>query len=186
MYSAEQLFVLRVDELKQILANPTERGLLAASGLLRRLITDQNCLLHQVNRKIREKVWFIVNDLTARPNPDHPAAKGAVFSQVASGIAPDPMFPQLPQRRLNLDNFLKMEVLFYSGHYLTVIDIISYVANYAGEIHKSEPDSPEDKALEAAAINIRVGDMPSVLQNFTGIAKVVIAALEPIYAKLRA
>jgi hypothetical protein len=186
VYSAEQLFIWRIDELKAILANPTERGLFAASGLLRRLITDQNCLLHQVNRKIGEKVWFIVNDLTARPNPNHPAAQGAVFSQVASGIAPDPMFPQLPQKRLNLDNFLKMEVLFYNGQCLTVIDIIRYVANHAGEIHKSEPDSPEDKALEAAALNVRVGDIPSVLQNFTGIAKVAVTALEPIYGKLRA
>jgi hypothetical protein len=186
MYSAEHLFIMRLDELKGILANPTERKLLAASGLLRLLLMENNCLLHQVNRNIRDKVWFIVTDLTARPNPNHPAAKGAVFSQVAAGIAPDPMFPQLPQKRLTLDNFLKLEVLYVDGQVATVASIIRYVANYAGAIRKTTPDTPQSKSLEQAAIRFRAGNMPSVLQNLPGIAKVTVTACEPLYAKLRA
>lgn len=185
MYSPQELFIRRIDELRQILANPSETNLFDAAPKLRQLLLDGDPLMNQANREIRDKFWFIVTALTARPNPDHPAAQGAVFSQIADGIAPNPAFPMLPQKRINRDEFLRLEVLYHEGRAATVHEVIDYVCHYAGAVHKATPDSPETKSIEAAAINFGVGGMPSVLRGLTGIIQVVITACEPLYQKLR-
>ena len=36
---------------------------------------------------------------------------------------------------------------------MTVLELIKYVANYAGAIHKGQPDTEAMKGLEEAAVN---------------------------------
>ena len=92
----------------------------------------------------------------------------------------------LPQKKLNLASFLKLEVMPFRGQVFTVYDLIKYVANYAGYVHKGEPDTPETKALEQAGLTIQLVEMPSVIQALLGISKVVLSACEPLYQKHRA
>src|SRR5271165_5035864 len=114
MYSPEHLFILRIDALRKIVENPTEENLFNAAAYLRQILLDKSALIDQANRNARLKLHFIVVDLTARPNPNHPAAAGAVFSQIS--IAPHPSLPMIPQRRMGLDDFLKREVVHHGGH----------------------------------------------------------------------
>jgi hypothetical protein len=185
MYPPEQLFIWRVDALRKIVENPTEENLFASAAFLRQLLLDGGgSLIHQANRNIRLKFDFIVVGLTARPNPNHPAAAGAVFSQIS--IAPHPNLPMVPQRKLSLDDFLKQEVVYHQGHAATVRQVIKYVANKAGAVHKENPNNQEDQSLEDAAVNFQIFGMPSVLQALKGVAEVVITACEPLYQRLRA
>jgi hypothetical protein len=132
MYSLEQLFIWRIGALKKIIENPTEENLFSASGYLRQVLLDGgDSLLFQVNRNLREEVWFIVCDIAARPNPNHPATKGAIFSMIPDGIAPNPAFPMLPPKRINLDDFLAQEVVHYKGQTAAVRRVIKYVAKCA-------------------------------------------------------
>jgi hypothetical protein len=52
MYSPEQLFVMRMDDLKAILQNPSEPNLFHAAGYLRQLLLTEP-LIHQANSKVR-------------------------------------------------------------------------------------------------------------------------------------
>ena len=136
MFPPEALFVWNINELQQILANPTPENLFAASGRLRQLLLDEQPLLHQANRNVREKISFVV---TVHPAlPDH-LNRGLVFSQVADGLSPKMAPPHLSTKALNLDNFLKEPVMEINGQKLTVRDVIKYVANYAGYVHKGTP-----------------------------------------------
>jgi hypothetical protein len=185
MYAPGQLFIWRIDALKKIIDNPTEENLFEAARFLRQILLDgANSLLFQVNRNLRLKIYFIIVGLTARPNPNHPAASGATFSQIS--IAPDPHFPMIPQKRLDLDNFLKQEVIFHKGQTATVREVIKYVANKAGAVHKQKLDTPEEQSLEDAPLAFRLLDTPSVLYALDGITKVVVTACDPLYQKLRA
>jgi len=60
MYSPEQLFVMRMDDLKAILQNPSERNLFHAAGYLRQLLLTEP-LIHQANSKVRHKFRFAIN-----------------------------------------------------------------------------------------------------------------------------
>jgi hypothetical protein len=182
MYPPEQLFIWRIDALRKIVENPTEQYLFDAAAFLRQLLLDG--LIHQANKKIGLKFHFIVVGLTARPNPNHPMAAGAVFSQIS--ISPHPSFPMIPQRRLNLQEFLKQEVVYHGGHAATVLQVIKYVANKAGGVHKEAPSNPDEQSLEDAAINFQLLGMPSVLQALKGVTEVVVTTCEPLYQRLRA
>jgi hypothetical protein len=180
MYSPEELFIRNLDALKAILGNPSEQGLFDSARLLRQLLVDENPLLHQVNRAIRLKISFHVNTLI----PDPPGLPQPVFRQVADGISPS-LVPKVSSKKVNLDTFMKSPILQIEGEWATVLDVIKYVANYAGAIHKSTPDTPMTKSLEAVGRSIEVGGVPSVLRSLLGIVDVTVRACQPLYMKLK-
>jgi hypothetical protein len=91
----------------------------------------------------------------------------------------------VPQKRINLDDFLRQEVIYYKGQTATVREVTKYVANKAGAVHKQAPETLTEMTLEDVAINVKLGNMPSVIRGLKGIAQVVVTALEPIYNKLK-
>jgi hypothetical protein len=179
MFSPEMLFIRNLDRLKTILENPSEDGLFESAGLLRALLVDESPLLHQVNRALRLKVSFLVNSVT----PDPPGLEPSIRI-IAEGISPS-LVPKTSNEVVNLDRLLKYGVLQIDGEWASVRDIIKYVANYAGAIHKSTPDTPTTKNLEAVGQSIRVGGAGSVLRSLHGIIDVVVRGSQPLYMKIK-
>jgi hypothetical protein len=179
MFSPETLFIRNLDHLKATLENPSEDGLFESAGLLRALLVDENPLLHQVNRALRLKVSFLVNTVI----PDPPGLEPSIRI-IAEGISPS-LVPKISNEAVNLDRFLKYGVLQIEGEWASVRDVIKYVANYAGAIHKSTPDTPMTKNLEAVGQSIQLGGVASVLRSLHGIIDVVVRGCQPLYMKIK-
>jgi hypothetical protein len=180
MFAPEVLFVRNIDGLRAILKEPSADRLFDSAHLLRQLLVDGNPILHQANRAARLKITFFVN----RVQPDPPGLPEPVFRQIAEGISPS-LVPKPEPQALNLDGFLRHPVLQIQGDWATVRDIIQNVANYAGAVHKSTPDTPMTKSLEAVGRAIEVGGVPSVLRSLFGIIDVAVRGCEPLYARIK-
>ena len=181
MFSPEYLFVRNIDNLKEILKNHSADGLFESSRLLRALLLDENPLLHQVNCTIKLKITFMINPT----DPDPPGTPEPTFRQRADGLSPS-LVPKGPTQTVNLDGFLKHPILLVNGQWATVRDVSQYIANYAGAVHKSTPDTPMTKSLEAVGQAIAVGGAPSVLRSMLGIIDVAIRGCQPLYITIKA
>jgi hypothetical protein len=179
MFTSEDLFIRNLDKLKAVLDQPSADGLFESAKFLRQLLVDENPLLHQVNRTLRLKVFFLVNPVI----PDPPGLE-ADFRMIAEGISPS-LVPKTSTLKVNLKDFFKCPVLQINGQWATVIDVIQYTANYAGAVHKSTPDTPLTQSLEAVGRSIEVGDVPCVLRSLHGIIDVVVRGCQPLYMKIK-
>ena len=72
MFTPEQLFTRNLDYLHYAVAHPTINSLFEASAKLRQLLTDNNNLLHQINR-VRKlnttfpmRAWMTSHPFTAK------------------------------------------------------------------------------------------------------------------------
>jgi hypothetical protein len=180
MLSPEKLFLLRIDQLRAVLKEPTATNLFDSSAKLRQLLLDEQPLIHQANRRLRTKFVFTVCEPWRLPDEFR---DGLVHFQVGDGISP--RLSPGPTKELNLDGFLKEFVLEHREHSVSVRDLIKYVAHYAGAVHKGEPDSPQTEALEHAAMTIHTFGMPSVLSSLRGVVDVVEVACDPLYRRLK-
>jgi hypothetical protein len=109
-----------------------------------------------------------------------------VFQASADGFSPSLGRPWKHSNEVNLDGLLAAQIMEIDGLMITVKDTVKYVANYAGSIHKTAPDSPETHAIETAGVNIRIGGHPSVIMALRAICDVVVRGCEPLYEALRA
>lgn len=179
MYSPEQIFVWNVDGLREATKNPTILNLFSASGKLRLLLMDEHPLIHQVNRKLRMKLRFEVITY-----PDISEFMDLPIFLHFSPISPNRAWPHTERKSLSLDHFLKCQIMQMDGKRLTVGDVIKYVANYAGAVHKGPPDTPETQALETAS-GLLLAEFPMVLYAMRDIAEVGLTGCIPLYLRLR-
>ena len=81
--------------------------------------------------------------------------------------------------------FFKHAVAIINGDPVTTKDVVQYVANYGGAVHKSTPDTPMTKALEHIAKTLQFGGSPSVLCSLRGISDVSVGACSPLYSVIK-
>jgi hypothetical protein len=180
MFSPEDLFIRNLDRLKAVLKQPSADGLLESAALLRQLLLDENPLLHQVNREVRIKISFLVNR-----SPAYPPGLEPDIEIIADGIAPSLARIPSPQE-VNLDGLFRQTVLKINGQSATIRDVVQYVANYAGAVHKSTPDTPLTKSLEAVGQSLQLLGAPSVLTSLRGIIDIVVRGCQPLYIAIKA
>jgi hypothetical protein len=160
MFAPEELFVRAVDYLRLAAEQPTPNNLLEAAAKLRQLFADANPLVHQANRSHCLKLTFFVVPV------DQPRGSAA--------------------RALTLDQFLSSPIAYVEGRWFSVIDHIRYLANYAGAIHKSQPDSPESTTLECLGKSVQIGGAPSTLYAIKSVCNIAIAGCQPLYEAITA
>jgi hypothetical protein len=180
MYAPEQHFLWAIDDLREFVSNPSPKNLIAAAAKVRHLLTDGPPLLHQVNQTIRMKVWFEI--VPHRPLPPEIAAMGVSFHHQA--MSPIGMPEHFARKKMSLDNFLAHTAANLKGRPTSTLDVIKYVANYGGGIHKAPPDTETTRNLEEAA-KLVLSETPSVLHMVKDIAQVVIVAYTPLYLRIR-
>jgi hypothetical protein len=166
-------------EYKAIVETPSADGLFESARLLRQLLLDEDPLLHQANRTVRLKITFLVNSMI----PDPPGLEPD-FRMIADGISPS-LVPKIATETVNLDAFFRVPILQIDGQWATIRDVVQYVANFAGAVHRSTPNTPMTKSLESVGRSIEVGGAPSVLRSLLGIVDVAIRGCEPLYIKIK-
>ncbi len=163
--------------------NPTPRNLLDASGFLRRVLTDSaGPSLHKVarGRDFKPRFRILDHDYDGLPVKD-----GLVFRWVSPAITDGP--PHLRDKEVGLDAFLSTRMSTVNGEDLTVKQLINYVANVGGGVHKGEPSKKDNaRTIHGSADKFYLNGFPYPLASLVPIIKVVLEALMPLYHRVRA
>lgn len=185
LVSDEQRFVWDINDLQEITHNPQPRNLLAASGILRRLLLDDEALLHKVARGRDFKAKFVVFG-----NEVDPALESKVLSIPGPQFQlTNPAFNQTsggPKRHLDLDKFLRERIAYMGTKPITVKELVNYTANVGGGVHQGKPRKRDNaETIHATAHNVLIDAKPYPMQAMLWIATITVNALLPLYWRLR-
>ena len=177
MPSPEELFVLRLNEIAAAYKRRDRADMLLIAAAIRHLLLDEKALLHQVNRKLRHKVRFKVNN----PLP-HGEGPPPVVQLTGHGMDPHEFPPMAGVRELRLKEFLEEPVIRTTWGNATVREIVDFAANKMGGVHHDSRRTAEEQALEDILTQIRPfmfgRDPVSIILE--GIASVVLRSLKPV------
>lgn len=180
MVSNEARFVWDIDALREILRNPQPRNLLEASGILRRLLTDSECLLHKVARGRDFTPRFTVAGRAGYSEPELIKKAVVHLRNPSAGRMGD-----LATRDLSLDDFLRLPIAKMGGpEHFTVKQLIT--ANVGGGVHQGAPRK-KDKAQEihASLHTLKINGYPYPMEMMRWIATATTDALTPLYLRIR-
>ena len=185
MYSDEQIFVWDVESLQAISANPTQRNLLDSSAILRRLLMDDGGpLVHKVARKFGVKVKYRVLNRSIEDLSDMDGVGGATPVHFFQNPMP---FESGNAIEVDLGKMLSTPMHRVCGSVLTVRDLIRYCSDVGGGVHQGKPkDRGNAKIIHETANDIWFGGSPYPLMELQAVIKIVLAALMPMYERLRA
>jgi hypothetical protein len=179
----DELFLHTMRDLRRRVESPDdEYDLLMAAGLLRKLLLDDQPLVHQVNRRFRLKFAFEIatNDVyEAVILEDKP-----VVYVVNDAISPRAALPRSTMRKVNLDGFLARRAAYVHGHDVSVKELILQVANVEGAVHAGTARDEKHRVLAGASETIKIGGAGLAAATMRGIGWVVLDALAPIEAAL--
>lgn len=180
----DALYLRLIDELTKTAEQVEDDfSLLQASAHMRKLLLDEDPLMHQVNRERRIKVLFTVcaeDPYTAMVLED-----GPVFWAWMDGFSPRWALGGKPTETLKLDGFMSKRAARVAGHDISVKELILQVANVEGGIHAGTPKTEVQQKLTEASAAFRVGGASSVARTLRGIADVLVEGLEPLSARVR-
>ena len=139
--TADELFLLTFEDLEErVTLGRGEYYALMSAWLLRKLLLDEQPLVHRANRSRRFKLKFLMYD-------DQPP-EGIEGWGPGYFLWPDPKNQSgRPIVELTLDQFLSRPTLVAFGHIITVRDLIKFMANYEGAVHTTVPNDEKTKAL---------------------------------------
>jgi hypothetical protein len=172
-----RLFLETCADLESRLPRLDEYGILRAAALMRQLLLDDQRLVDQVNRTARLKLVFDVRD--SRNYMQMVIGDGAAFYSVEDGLDPATGRPGSTVE-LNRDQFLKWQVMFVDGHYVTIHDVIDQLAHIEGGVHVGTAKTGKEKALAEAGKTFGIGGLPAGIRMTAAIARVVLKALRPL------
>jgi len=179
--------------------------LLSVARLLRQLLIDNDCLLHRVNRGRQLKISFEVNAY-AVPMPtdfdvwDIHDCFEPIWDDLSKGC-PGPFlilmhrsatcsyqYPKRERESVNLDGLLAKPKVVSQQETFTVKEIIKYLANTEGGVHRGVPKSKHEKALAHYIDSMAVYGartpatrcLPMAVRSVKSIGRVVCRALQPI------
>ncbi|MHA6770111.1 hypothetical protein [Sphingobium ummariense] len=177
------------ERLQEIIKNPSAANLLNSSSILRKLLCDTNPLVHQANRNAKIKIQFQVSEygITREDDPIFEGSRGGIqyLSQIDS-LCPGNFDENTNIVQLNLDSFLSTKVVFIRGRMVSVLELIKYLSDNAGGVHKDKPSKESSKLLEGLGINHYVGGVPAPLRIILSVCQVVSVALFPLYKWIKA
>jgi hypothetical protein len=185
MYTDAQIFVWDVDDLTEILKNPTDRNLLQAAAILRRLFMDDGTpLVHKVASAASMKLEFDIFDVDPSSFSRGFPEEGLIFVYEN----PDPsIVDNARTRKVKLDKFLALKAVFSRGSYISLGDVIRYCANVAGGVHRGAPKNKNNaKEIHEQASAIILNGLPYPAEVVRNVVSMSMTGLKPIYDRLRA
>jgi len=171
MLENSQLFLSTLIDLREKLEESTQYSLTMASGLLRKLFLDNHPLVHQANRAHRIKLEFETIDFTLRL---------PIKPQIHWQNLDTSRLPTAKTIKINLDQFLRAEVLNYNGYEYSVKDLISTYANVGGGVHADPTKDQKQETVSELDRILKVIGLDAGLAALRGIILVVLKALEPL------
>ena len=182
MYSDIEVFVWRFESLRDLIENPNDGNLLSASAILRlMLIDDGNPLILKVAKGRDFSPVFVVRD---KPTLKTKQLEAGEHSFQIGHISPQSDSDTV--KRLKLNEFLALKVIGLDDAHISVHEILSYVANVGGGIHKGSPKFKHN-AREIHAYSGRIGFLghPYPVEMVRQIGEITLVALSPLYHRLR-
>jgi hypothetical protein len=154
------------------------------AALLRKLLLDGQPLMDAVNRSRRMRIRFSVYD--GSPYQDMVLSSGPVFYALQDAFDPEAVAVANARiAEVGRDGLLERGIVLMNGVWFSVADIVKYVANVEGAVHRGSPNDAKQRAL--AATDIRIGGYDSpVVRSLLAVARVVARGLEPLEARIRA
>lgn len=172
----DQLFIKTLEDVEKKMESRDGYEVLMISGLLRKLLLDDDPLIYQVNRDRKLKIFFIVNDRQP-PSGD----KSLVFWSVEDGFDPNTSVPHLTKPlKVNKDQLLKRQIMIINGEAVTVLDLIKFLSNVQGGVHAGRPENIKETTLQEAQKYLGIGGLPAGIRSILSISRVVVKGLEPL------
>jgi hypothetical protein len=179
----EQLFCHTLDDIADVIANPTDYEVLRSSALLRQLLLDGGCLVDLVNRAHKLKVEFEISDGWATEYNKAILNLNPSILLVLDGLSPDTQLLKAPNAKLRKDDFLAYRLALINGTYISVRDIIDHCSNVMGGVHAGSPRSESQKAISSADF-MRIGGGAISIKQLMPILRVVHKALDPLKVRV--
>lgn len=161
-----------LDDIKVRLTSPSEYNYIAISSLVRKLIFDKNRVLSLAEKQTGKRFTFHVKGdlLEEEYYRDFPALK-FLFAGVLSNY-PEP-------RKLGIDEYGKVRVLYASEKCFTIKDIVKYVANKRGGVHLDEDELDENQQIiDVWSRSMGVNGVENTLEQIRYIGENIIISAE--------
>jgi hypothetical protein len=171
MSDEERLFLESLHDLERRLAGGTSYDLLMASGVLRKLLLDENPIAHQVNRHYR--MPFVFEVLHPRSAPSIPATDPELQFD---GLFPDGG----TSRAVNEEQFWRHRILYHGNVDFTAREVVLAAAHVLGGVHLGKPKTESEHRMVDLAARIKAMNTPLPLHAVGDIALVVAAGLLPL------
>jgi len=172
--SIDNLFLHTLKDLQTKISTDDQYEILMAAALLRKLLTDENPLVDQVNRSRKLKITFTIND--KKPLDE----AGLVFWSLQDGFDPDTSNARVILQTVKKERLLKSTSVIIQGKVITVLALIRYLCHIEGAVHIDNPTTEEEEMLKAISENITVGGGSPVLRSICAISRVILKGLEPL------
>lgn len=174
------LFIKTLEDIEEKMSSQDGYEILMISGLLRKLLLDNNPLIDQVNQNRKFKISFIVNGRQP-PTGD----KSLLFWSMEDGFDPDTSVPHLRKPlEVNKDQLLKRQIMIINGEIITVLDLIKFLSNVQGGIHAGKPKNIKEIALQEIQRYLGIGGLPAGVRSVLSMSRIIIKGLEPLKAAI--
>jgi hypothetical protein len=193
----EELFLRTLEDLRsRMMQPPDEYNMLRIAGLLRELLLDGNdTLLHQINRTRRLRIIFRA-PASANPNfqrgnlPPYVVSATLMASRIGSSEISGQQSWSAPLLDLTLDQFLAVHMIHMNEETFNVRDIILYLANTHGGVHRGAPKKPVQHSLQRAIAMFpreqTGGSVHMIMAGVPLIVHTVLEALQPLVPVIHA
>lgn len=180
MFTSDELFVRRYDELTTGLSARDPYEAINLGAVLRQLLLDGTPLVNEANRHHKIRIRFVVNDVG--DISDIPVIPDVV--NYAHGLDPEFIRTHSGRRELKLDDFLRQHVIQTPEISIYVRDIIRFSANKYGGIHFDTSRTEEEDLIDAVFAKIRELGIEPVASMLAVIANITRSALGPLRAAI--
>jgi hypothetical protein len=177
--NADELFLGTLQDLgERIKPGLPAYDVLMSAALVRKLLLDDTPLVHLVNQHRKIRLRFRINN---RKPPSDPTP---IFWSLQDGLDPNTAHRSEPID-VTLDRLLSTPVFLVDGKFLTIKNVVLYVANIIGAVHKSSARTEEALTLEQVSTSLQIGGYDPAVRTLQAISRVVIAGLEPLAKEVK-
>jgi len=174
------LFRKTLGEIEKKMKSKDEYEIFMISGLLRKLLIDDDPLINQVNKTKRMKITFTVNDRKF-PLGD----KSLRFYSMEDGFDPNTSVPHLAHPiPVSRDQLLERQLMIINGEIITVLDLIKFLSNVQGAVHVGKPKNSKENVLREIQKYFSIGGLPAGIRSILSVSRVVLKGLEPLKSSI--
>lgn len=179
------MYLRTIEELDQLKESHDPYDLIRISDLVYRLLYDRPSLTELSSKVLgqRFKTVFIVGAEISLPK----GIPAPIFYSVEDGLDPDTSPPWSESRQINIDEFYKMEIMQINGISITVRDLIRFLRNVRGGVHRGSPDNTKEKevAMHDMQQFFGIGGLPAGIRIMRAIGRVTLKSLRPLTEELK-
>jgi hypothetical protein len=171
MTAEERLFLESLHDLERRITGGTSYDLLMASGVVRKLLFDENPIAHQANRHHRVPLAFQVlrrSDPLPSDVPDPELHFDGLYPDGAAAI------------EVTEEQLWRHRVLYHGSTQFTTLDVLDAAAHVLGGVHLRKPKTDAERRIVELAQRIAAMNTPLPLYAVRDIAMIVASGLLPL------